>query len=200
MIRKILDILYERLPKNVVRYLMNHNGIEERDVTKWLHFQLIAHNDLLHETLIDNNLIGTTDDVTIWKILRWVHARLTYTSDRLQYKTSEYWATVDETLKSMKGDCEDGAALIFCLARAAGIDHRKIFLCAGSVKSGGHAWVRYISDKYIWTTFFIDWCYWYESDIIRKRTAYINDKQHIKPNDKYKKFWFMTNDMEGFSW
>lgn len=115
----------------------------------------------------------------------------------------EYWASVQETLLNKRGDCEDGAILLFCLARAAGISPEQIFIAAGDVKGGGHCWVKYTSTRFPLVSYFIDWCYWIDSTSIRNRNSFIDYKGEITPNDKYKKYWFISNDEKSstkFNW
>ncbi len=198
----IIKILYNMLPRNVIYYVMNFRNREEINVQRWLNAQLNDNKEILEQLLMEHSLIGRTDDETVIKILRWVSAKLKYTSDSAQYKTTEYWASITEILESMEDDCEGGATLIFCLCRVAGISYEKLHLATGAVKGGYHAWIRYKSEKYPYVSYFLDWCYWYDNRYINKRVSYFEfEKNILVPNDsKYKYFWFIVNDKGGSNW
>ena len=202
MTNKLLIAIYDLLPKAIVKYMMNWKTREKIEVSKWLADQIEEHKDMLYQILIDNDLIRRTNDATAIHILRWVHNKIRYQYDKTQYRTTEYWATVDETLSSGKGDCEDGATLVYCLCRVAGIPKERIFLCAGDVEGGGHAWVRYLPEMYAVAVVYLDWCYWYDSNTIMKRKSYWDYYGNIElpSNSKYKSIWFMANDESGFKW
>jgi len=126
-------------------------------------------------------------------ILREVKYRLTYTPDMDQWSVGEYWQTPTETLKSGKGDCEDGAILIVTLLRLLGVPDNRIFLNAGWVsyrnRKVGHAYVTYLGDD--GAEYILDWCFFNDLRRIptRKRNWY--DDRYIQP------VWFKGND-QGF--
>ncbi len=118
-----------------------------------------------------------TADQNILKILTWVHRNIVYEVDKKRFNTVEKWQTVEETLAYGKGDCEDGAILIYCLARVHNISSYAIRLTCGDVKSGnkteGHCWVTYYPDEFLAIEpCTIDWCYWYNSKPFKGRTKY----------------------------
>ena len=156
-------------------------------------------NPILKMIVVNNGWDDSnkSDDWKIISILKYVRRNIKYVSDRVQYRKSEYWASVTETLANKKGDCEDGAILIYCLARTAGIPIEKIKLVAGSVKGGGHAWIRYVSDDYIYSSFHIDWCYQYNASSIKTRKAYFYNDKTITGDDRYYKMWFMVDEEKG---
>jgi len=49
------------------------------------------------------------------KIEMWIYKNIEYSTDLEQYETAEYRATPEETLQSMKGDCDDRAILFMYL-------------------------------------------------------------------------------------
>ena len=204
MIQSILDNLYLMLPNRMIWYNLDRRIQESVKVTKWLRNQLDDNALLLQNLINDNGLIGDTDDQTVINILRFVHKRIRYVSDTVQYRTVEYWATCDETWEHKKGDCEDGATLIFCLCRQAGIPNYNVTLAPMNVKDGGHCTVRYISDRYPWVIYFLDWCYYYDSKKIPRRTAYYEDKDTgtiIQPStSRYYEYWWLTDDKNSFKW
>lgn len=200
LIQTILKTVYEKYGFKPTYYVMNRNTREAVDVPVWLNKNITDNKDALEKILVDNNLVGSGHDITIINILKWATKNYRYVQDRLQYKNVEYWASVDETIKNGKGDCEDVAVLIFCLARVAGISHNQIHIIAGDVVGGGHCWVSYRSHNYPYVEYFIDWCYWVNTTIIRQRKAYLvkNNKVVLPTESNYLSIWFRANDKSGF--
>lgn len=196
----ILDILNTKWIKESIWYNFSSNGKESRNVSTFLRTQLSVFDIQLKNILFELQLENLSNDKKIILILRWVHKNFTYVTDRVQYKETEHWANVGDSLDSMKGDCEDGAILIYCLARKAGIPTKQIKLVAGSVVGGGHCWIKYISTKFLYGCFYIDWCYWYDSSIIgRQRTFYFDYKDDmIIGDDYYMKYWFLADENNGY--
>jgi len=193
--------LYNKWIKESIWYIFDSKYRESRNVSKFLKSQL--DNSTLKQIVKDNNWETKSNDRKIIAILKWVHDNIKYVSDRIQYKRTEYWANPVETIINGKGDCEDGAILIYCLARIAGIPIEQIKLVAGNVKSGnktsGHAWIRYQSDYALNACHMIDWCYWYTPKYIQYRTAYfdfIDNK--IIGDDKYISYWFLADENNGY--
>ena len=204
-INKIIKALYSKVRFKPLYYMLSSRDREQVDVAEWLLKQLTTYHGLLHEVLIDNKLVSANGtDITVWNIMRWVHANIEYTRDRVQYNSVEHWAPVNETLGSMAGDCEDGAVLIYCLCRTAGISKEQVALNAGDVTEAGHCWVRYVSEHTPYVQNYLDWCYWYDSRPVRHRTAYIELEDGIvfpvQKSNNYKKLWFTVNEDGGTTW
>lgn len=130
-----------------------------------------------------------SDDTKMEKIQRWVVNNLTYMEDQEQYGYSELWVPPTMTLKTMKGDCEDGSYLILSLGLNAGIDPNRLRFYGGVVKAGegsqtgGHGWTAYkreSDDEWIP----IDWCYYPD---LRP----MDDRPKLKNNEKYIDDYFM---------
>jgi hypothetical protein len=128
-----------------------------------------------------------TQDEKMLKILTWVNKNIKYTPDSVKFNTPEKWATIEETLSDMRGDCEDGAILIVALSYINGVNPLQVEFVCGDVDGGGHAWVEYAPDEFYdyktdkmnWYT--IDWCYWYDTTPFKNR---------IKRSDRYINDWF----------
>ena len=142
------------------------------------------------------NLVGTivapgdTNDQKADKILKWVTENITYTLDEAQYHLGEYWAKPTETLKSGKGDCEDGAFLLQSMLLAAGVPVDRVRTYAGLVKGGsyglgGHAWTIYKRESdNKWVD--LDWCYYPDS-------TSVTSKETFKSQDEYvDAYWWMN--------
>lgn len=128
---------------------------------------------------------GDSNDTKMQKILDYIKKNFTYVSDDVQYHTGEYWATPGESIKSMKGDCEDGAFLIQALGLAAGVPGDRLRTYAGLVKAGknaplgGHAWTVYKLEKSN-KPITLDWCY-YPTPVdtsIKEQKEYYKDKNY----------------------
>lgn len=136
-------------------------------------------------------LFSGTRDVVILKILKWVIANIVYEVDSKRFKVAEKWQNVNETQIFKRGDCEDGAILIFALARVHNINPMQIKLVAGDVKFNGkkvgHCWVEYMSDECFGEWHTIDWCYWPTTQPFSER---------IPKSVNYQKDWFAITDLE----
>lgn len=127
----------------------------------------------------------TNDDDKIEAIQEWVYYNIEYVEDKDQYGYDELWVPPLMTLKSMKGDCEDGAFLIMSLALNAGIDPDRLRFYAGEVQAGegaltgGHGWVAYRreSDEQ-WVV--ADWSYYPDLRHVENRPTMAEDKRYIQ--------------------
>ena len=165
------------------------------DVKTFLQEQVMSAWQMKQDGRIPT-LTGTADE-KVRKALIWVHDNITYEKDEKRFGVVEKWQTLMETLAFKKGDCEDGAILLYCIARVNGVSAGQLNVVAGDVQGGGHCWVEYfpdefytddadITDRDTWYT--IDWCYWYDKRKFNQRPA--------KNKDKYLKPWFTVTDFE----
>lgn len=108
---------------------------------------------------------------------------------------------------SILHQCEDGAILMYVLARLAGIPSNRLLLFAGSVNGGGHCWLGYrpVSDPLNFR--FLDWCYWPDISLVESRKFYsIIGKQiysfqtgaYKKDNNYYNIWWAFNEDATYF--
>jgi len=133
---------------------------------------------LMHEGKLPT-FTGTQDEIVL-KILRWVKKKLIYEADSKRFKVAEKWQTVVETITFNRGDCEDGAILIYCMARAHRVSAYAIRVVAGDVqnpndkdKTVGHCWVTYYPDEFFATfPYVLDWCYYYDKNPFIKAEGY----------------------------
>lgn len=58
----------------------------------------------------------------------WVNRHISFVEDRRLYGKADYWATAGETLRRMRGDCEDFAILKYQLLLKAGIPSDAMYL------------------------------------------------------------------------
>lgn len=173
--------------------MINGEKVSEQEAHEYSEYLAYPSNEI---KLLANQIVEPTDDndTKAHKILLWVQENLQYVSDSKQYKTPEYWATPMETLKSMKGDCEDGAFLIHSLMLNAGIPWDRIKTYGGEVwagvnaPTGGHGWAAYMresDDEWV----VLDWCYYANQKPIDERTAMRDDLKYIDD-------WFYITEHE----
>ena len=183
------------------------NNITERGFLRTLYWYVIDSKErtrvrldaFLKEQLIDERYIKDTlklvanelkkkdPDQTIINILKYVYNRVEYGTDISNFKKIEYWADAYETWKRRRDDCDGINALIYILARLAGISNLILWSAIGDVKGGGHYWLLYFStntDKW----YAIDGTYKVNLSSISKRTPFKFSQE------KYIKTWFIFND------
>ena len=79
---------------------------------------------------------GSSDDITMINILRHINQGIVYTSDEEGWDMNEKWQTYIETYDRATGDCEDGAVLIYVLARLCDVSTSKLFIACGDTPVG----------------------------------------------------------------
>lgn len=191
-----------------ILYMIDWKTRERVHLREWIDNIIWNDKDVLDEFMLEHDLYVSNDyDKQAYKIFKWVQKNITYTSDSVQYQTAEHWSTPIETLATRRGDCEDGAILILCLCRIAGIPPERIQLCAGDVVGGGHAWVRYIPTSSLILPVYLDWCYYVDLRTIKGR-HHFNDYYVAKEkfdgivggNNRYRNLWFVVNDRYTWTW
>jgi predicted transglutaminase-like cysteine proteinase len=84
------------------------------------------------------------DDLdTVTKVNRWVNHNVQYITDKENQRIADYWQTPRETLKSLKGDCEDFAILKYFMLINWGIPDTELSLWYGNTPIGAHAVTSY---------------------------------------------------------
>lgn len=101
---------------------------------------------------------GTQKEI-VRQSLDYVRSVVTYKSDQEEWNATEKWNYPDETIFLKVGDCEDGAWLLMEILRQNGIPSNQVYLVAGDVIGGGHAYVLWYSDEDM-VAYTVDWCYW----------------------------------------
>jgi len=136
------------------------------------------------------NLRGNNDEETMYKILMWVIGNLKYVGDEINKGQLEYWQNSEDTIITLKGDCEDGAILIKSLALVAGVPDWKVKIMAGDVVGGGHAYCTYIREDN--TQVILDWCYWPNNLSIIKRKKREDEFNYLN-------VWFSFDKRHGYT-
>jgi len=149
----------------------------------WLKEQTSNPSKELKELAL--SLKGSTRDITVINILKWVHKYTKYVTDEAQWDMKEYWQTAEETLEPHTGDCEDFSVMVYVLCILAEVPVYQLCVTCGTVVGGGHCYVIYSAD-YDGVDRILDGTYWYDSTGIVKRKYAYSDKRYLKE-------WFRFN-------
>lgn len=86
---------------------------------------------------------GMGHDEILVRVNRWVNDQIAYEADQRLYGQRDYWASAEETLARLKGDCEDYAILKMHMLRAAGMkaDRMKFTLLRDLAANRDHAFL-----------------------------------------------------------
>ena len=141
-----------KFQKEPVVYRAQNNN--PRDVRTFL----FDRSHILKVYIDHYKLVGIDDEDTMRRITLWVMDNLQYVGDQAYRGQPEYWQNPEDTIITLKGDCEDGAILIKSLALVAGVPDWKVKILAGMVVGGGHAYCTFI--RYDEKQVILDWCYW----------------------------------------
>jgi len=151
---------------------------------------LFDNSHILEAYVKHYSLKGFDDENTMLRILLWVIDHLEYVGDETTKGQVEFWQNPEDTIITLKGDCEDGAILIKSLALAAGVPDWKVKILAGEVVGGGHAYCTFI--RYDETQVILDWCYWANRLPISRR-------KERKDEENYKQVWFSFDRRYGYA-
>lgn len=139
--------------KTTVFYLTDSSFRKSVDLHRWF-----KSWEETKPTMVLPNF-GAPSDNTALECTRWVAQNVKYAGDPDLWSLSEKWSLPDETLRMKKGDCEDGAMLLYFLLHAHGFSDDQVRIVAGDVRSGGHCYVTYHSFE-DGIEYVLDWCYW----------------------------------------
>lgn len=145
-------------------------------------------------------------------ILKDIKANMKYIGDYATWQMAEYWQQASETLKVWLGDCEDGAILIYVLARLCGVPESRLNLFAGNVhdpftnKEAGHCWLAYKPIEFPTSYVFLDWCYYYSHLSVPSRNKFsirgkdiyeykkVSEGFYLPVESNYHTIWFGFNE------
>lgn len=213
---ELFNVVQEGYVDKGVTYLINSSYRQAIKLSSWLEeFVTNPSNVVLREA--DKIPTLKNHDEQAYAVLRHVVRIITYVSDFDNWKLTEYWQTPQETIESKKGDCEDGAILIYVLCRLKGIPKEKCFLMAGDVfdpfkkRDAGHCWFAYKPNNYPLNFVWLDWCYYpTPKEISRRNLNYINKKtifEYENETEYFKKvevsnyhsIWFCFNESGSYT-
>jgi hypothetical protein len=139
--------------ETVYYYIIDSKFRKSVSLQRWL-------NESIAELTEELPVLGDKpDDALARKCLAWVKGMMQYTGDTVTWGMTEKWQTPKESILSGKGDCEDGAILLYCLMKKNGFTDDQVFITCGNVNGGGHCYVVYVSSKDA-VHHALDWCYW----------------------------------------
>lgn len=170
----------------VVNYVINSKSRRTVNLKLWLNniLDITFSSELIKRCEEWQRL--KTSNLKILAIKKFVEKNIRYVGDKETWNADEYWQTPKETWDRKSGDCEDGAILIYCLAKASGIEDWQLYIVAGDVVGGGHCYILYYSDENA-QLYPIDWCYWsYQSNLI---AVYESRKEYFRGDQE----WFRFN-------
>jgi len=150
--RALYDYWYNKYPKTHIHL---HYGYSVREFAR-------TNNDKVPK------LVGNNYDGIMNKTLKHVIKFMTYVADE-----KENWQTANETMIRKKGDCEEGAILMYAIAVKSGVPKERLRINAGDVtyKGGrsGHCYLSYLRESdNEW--YVMDWCYWPKESIDFKKS------------------------------
>jgi len=168
-------------------YVIDSQYRTKRRLDKFIKKQLINPDERLVK--LANELCDKNHDFdnTIINILSWVIKNIKYKYDSLNFGKSEYWASAIETIEKGEDDCDGMNALVYILARLAGVPDYILYNHIGDVKQGGHYWLTYYSPRYA-KMVAIDATYYKTKRIVKLRPHFVYSKEF------YVKSWYIFND------
>ncbi|MDZ3833289.1 MAG: transglutaminase-like cysteine peptidase [Sphingopyxis sp.] len=91
---------------------------------------------------------GVAEEELFARVNRWVNRQIEYRADDRNYRQRDYWATADQTLARLSGDCEDFAILKMHMLRAAGVapSRMKLVLLRDLAANSDHAFLLVETD------------------------------------------------------
>jgi transglutaminase-like putative cysteine protease len=138
-----------------------------------------------------DNMYLSANDKGMKELLTYVKNKIKYTPDSDSWKCAEVWQTPEQTYTLRKGDCEDGALLLYKCAKYVGFTDSQLYLVAGSVEGGGHCYVKYVSEDGL--NYPMDWCYWYSSSVLMN-VMYEDNPNYFNGERE----WFIFNESGGY--
>lgn len=202
----VFDAMQNRIVSTIYYWVISSKFRKSVKLTKWIKKQVDNPSEKLKK-YAKNIPTKSNYDAQVIEVLKWVRTALVYTRDTVTWKMLEYWNTVEESIATFKGDCEDGAILQYVLCRLKGVPANRLLIATGDVKGGGHAWLCYKPKNYPMNFVFLDWTYWYNSLAVKKRNLFqVNIKKieeykqkefsWYRQESNYYKIWFMFNEQK----
>jgi transglutaminase-like putative cysteine protease len=212
MIIPISDLVAKQKPEifdvsklwynDIINWIINSQYRQSVNVSYWLKAQMELPDATVQE--LAGKIQSFKDyDSQMQAIFQWVRDMITYQTDLIIWKMTDYWQTAEKTLKLKTGDCEDGAVLMYILARLKGIPANRLWIWGGNVITGeGHCCLFYKRSNYPWNFVAMDWCYYPSNQDIEEKDMFtLIGKQIIEEDinsnlveSKYLSTWFLFNE------
>ena len=162
--------------RRVVWWFLHRDARFSSDLQGWLWDQVSASPSAALLGVVDQVSAivpkGASCDDKVWFALRWVRQHFRYVADTVNWRRSEYWATPEESVVKMSGDCEDGSILLYYLLRRLGVPANRLLIWTGAVVGGGHCCLFYKPEGYPLDFVSLDWCYYPSDADIQDRPFY----------------------------
>lgn len=219
----VFEYTEQNVISSTIAYLIDSKMRKAVYLQDWLETQVLRSKESSVVMNMCNKIpsvIGYDDQV--YEVFSYVWNNLKYIDDGTRWKTPEYWATPEETIKEtqvvngtkygpMQGDCEDGAILIYVLCRIKGIPANRLMIWAGDVQesavapTGGHCCCFYKPIEYPLNFVSLDWCYYPKMLSMLYRNMFEFHKKDIIEFSKeklgfttvwscYRSSWFFFNE------
>jgi predicted transglutaminase-like cysteine proteinase len=188
--KEVLEYITEKRTKKVIiTWAINwwYKSKRER-LCAWIKDNLEIDDEI--KDLLKHIPSLKTNREKILEILRFIIKHISYARDIDLYGTDEYWATPKETWLIKKGDCEDMGILAYAIARHFEIPDYQLFITAGNVEGGAHAYLIYLDDNGI--EYPIDAAYWPRLSL--ELIPYIKRKDYFYGG----KEWFRFNSTSAY--
>ena len=122
--------IFEYVQKNdidkIVTYIVNSDYRKAVHLKSWIKEQVDLPDTPL-QSVLDSIKTYEDPDKQMYEVYYWVRKNIKYVPDSTQWNMSEYWQTAEETESLRTGDCEDGAILMYVLARLKGIPANRLY-------------------------------------------------------------------------
>jgi predicted transglutaminase-like cysteine proteinase len=117
----------------IIQYIINSKFRQSVKLVDWYNKDCVLAGDKVPS-------FDGTQKAKCIQALHYVRDYLVYKSDESVHGMLEHWQTPKETLTLRSADCEDGAILLLEILRQSGLPSSQVFLVAGDVQGGGHAY------------------------------------------------------------
>lgn len=194
----------------IVSYFIDRRVRKATRLTPWIKDQVDSRPFKDHPLVKSLKEQKMSNDELVLAALHYVQRDIRYVGDQQLWNSLEVWQPAQLTKDIRKGDCEDGAIYIYCLARELGVPAKNMLIVAGDVddgkgNNGGHCWLAYMPRNFIGEWVFMDWCYWYDNRRVFTRPKYVIANKIVKiyrgpkNKDNYKNIWFAFNEEKSFT-
>lgn len=206
---KVFDNLHQGYVSKIISYIINSKYRKSIDLTPWLR-EIILYDSKKINAVLEKIPTIPDYDLQMNEVFKYVVKELAYVGDSKNWDMSEYWAFGEQTLFRGSGDCEDGAILMYELARKKGIPANRLFIWAGVTESGAHCALLYRPKNYPLGFAIMDWCLYRSMDDISRRDLYLLEGKNISRfqrqgimynlvDSAYLKTWFLFNEDHSYS-
>jgi transglutaminase-like putative cysteine protease len=174
---------------DTIKWLIDTKFRTYKNLDSFLKEQLI--NPPMELTDLAKTFKDLDPDDRIVAILKYVHDRTKYVSDKDNFGKDDFWADAITTFRLGRDDCDGMNNLVYILARLSGIPSEALLCCVGNTALGGHFWVLFFDyPEGRWVS--IDSTAWYSSFGVSERPTFSLN------SGGYREIWYLFNDDYAF--